>query len=55
MVIEANRDTARECVLKAKEALKRNDIQKMKNLLAKAKKLDPDCNVSGKLIFFLNI
>lgn len=46
MVVEANRDAARECVLKAKEALKRDDLQKMKNLLARAKKLDPDCNVN---------
>lgn len=46
MVVEANRDAARECVQKAGEALKRNDIEKMRSLLARAKKLDPGCDVN---------
>lgn len=49
MVIEANRDAAKECVKKASEAFRRNDLEKMRNFLAKAKKLDPDCDVDAIL------
>uniref|UniRef100_A0A915ET87 J domain-containing protein n=1 Tax=Ditylenchus dipsaci TaxID=166011 RepID=A0A915ET87_9BILA len=49
MVIEANRDAARECVQKAGEAMRRKDMDKMRNLLARAKKLDPDCDVDSIL------
>lgn len=45
MVIEANRDAARDCVIKAKEAMLSNNMAKVKRLLQKAKALDPDCDV----------
>lgn len=49
MVIDANKDAARECVLRAKDAMKNNDIARMQKLLQKAKKLDPNCDVSSIL------
>lgn len=48
MVVEANRDAARECVQKAVDAFKRQDMDKMRNLLARAKKLDPGCDIDCK-------
>lgn len=50
MVLEANRDAARECVLRAREAMAQNDMEKMRRLLQKAKKLDPDCDVKCRLL-----
>lgn len=50
MVINAaNKDAARECVLRAKEAMKCNDMPRMQKLLRKAKQLDPNCDVSSIL------
>jgi predicted ATP-grasp superfamily ATP-dependent carboligase len=49
MVIDANKDAARECVLRAKEAMKCNDMPRMQKLLRKAKQLDPNCDVSSIL------
>uniref|UniRef100_A0A1I8BMG4 J domain-containing protein n=1 Tax=Meloidogyne hapla TaxID=6305 RepID=A0A1I8BMG4_MELHA len=49
MVIDANKDAARECVLRAKEAMKNNDMPRMQKLLRKAKQLDPNCDVSSIL------
>jgi DnaJ family protein B protein 12 len=49
MVVEANRDAARECVQLAKQALAAGDEEKMKRLIQKAKKLDPTCDVRGLL------
>lgn len=49
MVIAANKDSARECVLRAKEAMKKNDIPRMQKLLQKAKQLDPNCDISSIL------
>jgi site-specific recombinase len=49
MVVEANRDAAKECVLKAKEAMLAKNFEKMRRLLQKAKNLDPNCNVERKI------
>nr|CAD2193076.1 unnamed protein product [Meloidogyne enterolobii] len=49
MVIDANKDAAKECVLRAKEAMKNNDMPRMQKLLRKAKQLDPSCDVSSIL------
>uniref|UniRef100_A0A914NP47 Uncharacterized protein n=1 Tax=Meloidogyne incognita TaxID=6306 RepID=A0A914NP47_MELIC len=49
MVIDANKDAAKECVLRAKEAMKSNDMPRMQKLLRKAKQLDPSCDVSSIL------
>lgn len=49
MVIDANKDAAKECVLRAKDAMKNNDIERMQKLLRKAKQLDPNCDVSSIL------
>ena len=49
MVIDANKDAAKDCVLLAKEAMKNNDIARMQKLLRKAKQLDPNCDVSSIL------
>ncbi|KAL3114968.1 hypothetical protein niasHT_011404 [Heterodera trifolii] len=49
MVVEANRDAARECVVRAKDAMKANDLQEMQRLLRKAKRLDPGCDVNAIL------
>lgn len=47
MVVEANRDEAIACLQKAKEAMMTKDVPKMKRFIAKAKRLDPNCDVSG--------
>lgn len=47
MVVEANKDAARECIIRAKEAMRSNDSEKMHRLLRKAKNLDPNCDVEG--------
>ncbi|KAE9553186.1 hypothetical protein FO519_003582 [Halicephalobus sp. NKZ332] len=46
MVVEANKDEALLCLQKAKEAMLAKDVSKMKKFIAKAKKLDPNCDVS---------
>lgn len=48
MVVEANRDEAILCLQKAREAMLAKDEAKMKKFVAKAKRLDPNCDVSGK-------
>ena len=55
MVIEANRDAAQECVMKARDAYRANDIEKMRRLLQKAKNLDPHCDVESTQIYILKI
>ena len=48
MVIEANRDSARQCVEKAREAMLRKDAEAATRWIHKAKKLDPECEVEGE-------
>lgn len=52
MVVEANKDAARECIIRAKEAMRSNDSEKMHRLLRKAKNLDPNCDVEG--LYWIN-
>ncbi|CEF71437.1 DnaJ domain and Domain of unknown function DUF1977, DnaJ-like domain-containing protein [Strongyloides ratti] len=47
MVREANKEEAQLCLQKAKIALRDKDFEKLKRLLTKAKRLDPDCDISG--------
>uniref|UniRef100_A0A0N5B7F5 J domain-containing protein n=1 Tax=Strongyloides papillosus TaxID=174720 RepID=A0A0N5B7F5_STREA len=47
MVREANKEDAQLCLKKATIALREKDFEKMKRLLVKAQRLDPDCDISG--------
>ena len=52
MVVEANKDEALLCLQKAKEAMLARDFSKMKKFIAKAKRLDPNCDASCEFVEF---
>ena len=50
MVADANRDEARNCLPKVKEAMLAKDEAKMKRFIEKAKRLDPECDVKSMVL-----